>query len=308
VTRSIVLPPSIRNASFAISAFPDLPRSRTRCGDLLTPSRGIRQPRAGEERYADFCRPYLFVTGDSWLSHVSAARLHGIPLPPTFEQDLRVYLARPAGAANPRRRGVVGRRLHVDDADIVELDGLRVTSPARTWLDLATLLDPVDLVIAGDHLVSCHRRSFGLWTTPRIRIDELQAYVEGLSRVPGLPLARRSVGRLRVGVDSPPETVLRLMLEDAGLPRFDVDHPLIGPDGVAALWPDLLNEEYRVVIEYDGAHRLTPGQQLRDMQRDARTAEFGWAQVKVNRLDFRQGQWWVAAKVERVLRRRGWRR
>lgn len=244
MTRQAALPPSIRDASFALEAFPDLPRSRTRCADLSTPSRGIRHPTGGEEPYADFCRPYLLVTKDSWLSHISAARMHHIPVQPGLAQNLRVHLARPGGAAGPRRRGVVGRA----------------------------------------------------------------AYVAGLARVPGLPLARRSVDRLRVGVDSPPETALRLMLEDVGLPRFDVDCPVIGPDGIAVLWPDLSNEKYRVVIEYDGAHHLTPGQQFRDIQRDALTAELGWAQIKINRLDLRQGQWWVASKVEWVLERRGWQR
>ncbi len=234
--------------------------------------------------------------------------MHQIPLQPRFAQDLRVHLARPGGAAGPRRRGVVGRRLTVDDDDIIEIAGVKVTSPARTWLDLATLLDPLDLIIAGDYLVSCHRRSFGPWTTPKVSLEELRAYVASRARVRGLPLARRSVDRLRVGVDSPPETVLRLMLEDAGLPRFDVDCPVIGPGGIAVLWPDLSNEKYRVAIEYDGAHHLTPGQQFRDIQRDALTAELGWAQIKINRLDLRQGQWWVASKVERVLERRGWRR
>ncbi|WP_043441796.1 hypothetical protein [Arthrobacter sp. L77] len=307
MTRRTALPPSISGVSFALVAASDVPRSRTRCADLMTPSRGIRHPRAGGEGYADFCRPYLLVTGDSCLSHTSAARLHGIPLPLELEQDQRVHLARPRGAASPRRRGVVGRRLSIDDDEIVGVEGLRVTSPARTWLDLAAIVDPVHLVVAGDYLVSLHRRSFGAWTDPLVPIDELRTYIEGHGRVRGLAPARRALTRLRVGVDSPPETLLRLMLDDAGLPAFEVDCPILGPDGVAALWPDLTNEQYRVAIEYDGAHHLTPEQQMRDIYRDALTAELGWVQVKVNRLDLKQGQWWVAAKVGRVLRRHGWR-
>ncbi|WP_434995016.1 hypothetical protein [Arthrobacter sp. Ld5] len=306
MTRRTELPPSISGVSFALVVASEVPRSRTRCADLVTPSRGIRHPRAASEGYADFCRPYLLVTPDGCLSHVSAARLHGIPLPPVFEQDRRVHLARPRGAANPRRRGVVGRRLSLEDAETVEIDGLRVTTPARTWLDLSALLGPVPLVVAGDYLVSRHRRSFGAWTDPLVPIDELRTYVEGHGRVRGLALAQRALDRLRVGVDSPPETLMRLMLEDAGLPVFAVDSPILAPDGVAALWPDLTNEQYRVAVEYDGAHHLTPEQQTRDMHRDALTAELGWAQVKLNRLDLREGPWWVAAKVGRVLRRRGW--
>lgn len=307
MTRRTDLPPSIAGVSFALVSASDVPRSRTRCADLVTTSRGIRHPRAEGEDYADFCRPYLLVTGDGCLSHTSAARLHGIPLPPMLQGDQRVHLARPRDASSPRRRGVVGRRLSIEDDDIVEIEGLRVTSPARTWLDLAGLMDPVALVIAGDYLVSRHRRSFGAWTEPIVPIDELRRYVEGHGRVRGLARARRALTRLRVGVDSPPETLLRLMLEDAGFPAFEVDCPIVGPDGVPALWPDLSNEQYKVAIEYDGAHHLTPEQQTRDIHRDALTAELGWAQIKVNRLDLKQGQWWVASRVGRVLRRHGWR-
>ncbi|MBT2514130.1 hypothetical protein [Arthrobacter sp. ISL-30] len=42
---------------------------------------------------------------------------------------------------------------------MMEIDGLAVTSPARTWLDLASVLDLDDLVVAGDFLVCGYNRS-----------------------------------------------------------------------------------------------------------------------------------------------------
>lgn len=111
-----------------------------------------------------------------------------------------------------------------------------------------------------------------------------------------------------MGVDSPPETLVRLMVDDGGLPRFNVDWPVQDPTGGVAFWTDLACEEYRVCIEYDGAHHLTPEQQSADARRDAWASELGWAQIKLNKLDLRQGSGWVVAKVAAALRRQGWSR
>ncbi|WP_162149396.1 DUF559 domain-containing protein [Arthrobacter sp. Br18] len=186
------------------------------------------------------------------------------------------------------------------------IHGVRATSAARTWLDLATILPLLDVIVAGDFLVSCHRRSFGKWTKPLVSLEELGTFLRRQRSVPGLVSARSAYGRLRVGSDSPPETKVRVILEDAGLPRFSVDYPIITADGEVAQWADLANEEFRVMIEYDGAHHLTPEQQFRDMQRDAMAVELGWIQIRLNQLDLRQGPQWIAVKVRRVLERRGY--
>ncbi|WP_162149050.1 endonuclease domain-containing protein [Arthrobacter sp. H41] len=195
----------------------------------------------------------------------------------------------------------------VPSRDIIVRQGVRVTSAARTWIDLATDLSLRDLIVAGDFLVSCHQRSYGNCTEPVIGLETLGNFLSSQRNVPGL-VSARAYGRLRVGVDSPPETKVRIILEDGGLPRFTVDCPILMPDGDVAQWVDLANEEFRVMIEYDGAHHLTPEQQFRDMQRDARAVELGWTQIKINQLDLRHGPKWIEGKVRRVLERRGYGR
>lgn len=100
---------------------------------------------------------------------------------------------------------------------------------------------------------------------------------------------------------------MRLILEDAGLPEFVVNYPMRNALGSTVAWADLACEAYRVCIEYDGDHHLTPEQQAKDMARDAKVAEMGWAQVKLNRLDLQEGGWRVVAKVRKALLRQGWR-
>ncbi|MBD8043046.1 hypothetical protein H9638_04390 [Arthrobacter sp. Sa2BUA2] len=64
-----------------------LRRSRLRAKDLLIPSRDIRLRRDAEPVLAERCRPYLDLLPDAFLSHVTAARLYGLPLPRPLQSE-----------------------------------------------------------------------------------------------------------------------------------------------------------------------------------------------------------------------------
>lgn len=281
-------------------------RSRTRAKDLTTPSREVRVPTDTIQPVLGRCRPYLELLPGSFVSHTTAAEIHGIHLPPWIPRE-RLHLSRGKRSAAPRRKGVTGHRLDIAEGDVVEIAGLAVTSVARTWLDLATVLPLEDLIVAGDQIVSEHVRSFGPPKIAMVPKRDLGRFVATHGRSWGIQKARLAYDRLRVGVDSPPETLVRLILEDAGLPEFTVNYPLRDSDGLIVAWTDLGSETFRICIEYDGEHHLTPEQQAKDMARDAKVAEIRWAQVKLNRLDLRAGGWLVAVKVRKALLRQGWR-
>lgn len=52
-----------------------------------------------------------------------------------------------------RVSGVIGHKLSLVDNEVRDWAGLPITTPARTWCDLASLLDIEDLVAAGDYIV-----------------------------------------------------------------------------------------------------------------------------------------------------------
>ncbi|NJC23437.1 hypothetical protein BJ994_002513 [Arthrobacter pigmenti] len=218
-----------------------------------------------------------------------------------------IHLSRKRTDAVPRRRGVIGHPLDIAEADVVDVNGVPVTSIARTWLDLAAMLPIEDLIVAGDQIVSEYIRSFGVPKIAMFSKADLERFIASHGRCWGIQKARLAIGRLRVGVDSPPETRVRLLLEDAGTPEFTVNHGVRDFTGAVAFWTDLACEAYRTCIEYDGEHHLTPEQQAKDMDRDAKAAELGWAQVKLNRLDLRDGGSRAIAKVRKALIRQGWR-
>ncbi len=109
----------------------------------------------------------------------------------------------------------------------------------------ARRLDLLELVTAGDWLVRLRL------TTP----DRLVAYSHGY-RGAGAALARRAAVLVRQRVDSPGESRLRLGLVLAGLPEPQ-GNVTLGTDTRPIGRVDLLLEEYRLILEYEGDQHRT---------------------------------------------------
>jgi hypothetical protein len=154
-----------------------LTRDRLRGRDLAVSSRAIRVPHGAEPTLIDRCRPYVVLLPGVVVSHTTAARIHNLPLPARLETDAAIHLSRAPTEAAPRRRGVQGHRLALDASEVLPVAGIPVTSVARTWRDLAGLLTLDELVVAGDHIVSEYRRSFGPPRLAIVSLAELTAYV-----------------------------------------------------------------------------------------------------------------------------------
>lgn len=337
MSRLSPLPAEISARPFAVTEATraGVPASRLMGADLHRPSRGIRVPKSGGADLHALARSHTQLDEDTFASLVSAAEILGVPLPPWaefrpddggpvtavvepvpwgkksgphFREPGRfLHLSRHGGGTLPRRRGIAGHRLSIRDGDVIEVDGLRLTSVARTWVDLGSILPVDDLIVAGDAIVSEHSRTFGEPKRAMLPLGELRQFVENAGGIHGVRKARIALESLRVGVDSPPETRLRLMLDDAGLPEFVPNFPVDDALG-RPVWTDLGCERFRTCIEYDGLHHLAPEQQALDAYRDQRVAEAGWRQVKINRIDMDHGADWVASRVQQALRKQGWQR
>lgn len=133
---------------------------------------------------------------------LSAARLWNVPLPGYVSGDWRIHLARRRGFSFPPRRvNVAGHLLTFLPEETAEHDGVKLTSPARTWLDLASVLKLEDLVAAGDSLVCSHGGAeFPEPKDALCSIEELREIVGG--RHPGMRgvrTARAALELIRVG-------------------------------------------------------------------------------------------------------------
>ena len=240
-------------------------------------------------RCADL-RPAL--PDDALFSHHTAAALRGVPVP----QDPQIHVCT-ASPIEPRTRGIVGHRIQT----IGQIDwfrGLPLTTPGRTFLDLASRLDLVALVEAGD--VLARRDPKG--------VAGLEEAVKAGGGRRGVRSARLALPLLDPNSRSPMESRLRFHIVTDGLGTPVVNQPVYDAAGEWLCEPDLQYPEFKIAIEYEGEHHVRdPEQWRRDIRRDELLHANGWIVLKVTSRDlFRQ----LAATLGRIrdaLLSRGWR-
>lgn len=302
------LPQHLRRRSFTTesSDAAGVTRGRTRASDLIVVSRGIRVPAGVPLKGAAALAAYVETNPISVLSHLSAARLWGIPLPAVLDNDWRIHVANPPKSGTPRRVNVVGHRLDFAKGEVWIMDDVRLTSAARTWLDLASCLPLRDLVAVGDHLVCEHGLDFPVLREQICSLVELHHMVKKHPGIRGVRTARAALELIRVGADSPPETFTRLDLVEAGLPEPELNVIVCDDWGRPLLWPDGAYRKYRISLQYDGSHHNNPDQYRRDIRRLETTEALGWREIRISREDLRGDRPAVVRKVAAALRASGW--
>lgn len=229
----------------------------------------------------------------SHASHHTAGEVWDL-CPP--DQPL-THVSVPAEAEGTRRRGIESHEM-AGEPDVVLHRGVAVSTPIRTFLELADLVSLVDLVIVGDRAV---RKCL---TTPGQLIRAADAY-QGR----GARLARRAARLVREGVDSPMETRLRILIVLAGLPEPKVNLIIRYADGSWRMRFDLSYPDLRLVIEYDGRqHAEDDGQWGRDIDRREDLDRLGWRIVVVRSKGIFVCPEDTLWRVRSALRERGARR
>ncbi|HWJ81399.1 MAG TPA: hypothetical protein VNS55_04095 [Nocardioides sp.] len=212
----------------------------------------------------------LAVPPDAVITDRHAGWVHGaeMVLAPNEHLDLatiRTFL--PAGRGRLRNPlSDSGERTFRPD-DVMEIDGLRVTTPLRTAWDLGRVRWPERSLASLDQML-------------RLRAFSKEELTDGVERFRGMRWVRtlRAIAPLADGrAESPPESVLRLRwieaLLPAPVPQLEVWH--LG-ELLARL--DLGNEDARYGAEFDGMEwHSSPEQQAHDRQRRAACEEHeGW--------------------------------
>ncbi|MDT7621951.1 MAG: hypothetical protein QOF99_2852 [Pseudonocardiales bacterium] len=185
------------------------------------------------------------------VSHGSAAVLYGLPLWAVPLRRVHVTRAQPSG-------GRIGRTVHLhtaplDVGDLRVVDGVVLTSPARTVVDLArTVPFEVGVVVADAAL-----------RTGLTDGESLVAALRQASRWRGFPTARRVVGFADGRSESVGESRARVALSRAGMPvpvpQWEVHRQGVLLGRVDFGWPEL-----NTVGEFDG--RIKYGRLLRPGQ------------------------------------------
>jgi hypothetical protein len=297
------LPDDLAKLPFTIYQARDLgvAPNRLRAKDLVGAGRLIRTHAGRELSIVERARVLCAATPDAWVSHETAAIFFDLGLPPWLGEDPRIHLSKPHGLPRVRRTGIIGHRVHVIPGEVVEIDGIRVSGPARTWLDLAHQL-PLRYVIAmGDQLIRMPRPDLEFRSAPFAYKDGLRLLIRQHPNMKGVEKARLALDDMRVGADSFPETFLRLALLDAHLPEPELQLRL-DPDDSGSPAADLGYRRHRIAVQYDGAHHRTREQQSRDNRRDEFFVSAGWSYFKPNADDLADGFQKLVARIKRARR------
>ena len=211
----------------------------------------------------------LVVPTDSVVCDRHAGWLHGaeMVLAPNEHIDLRpISIFRPAGHGRLRNELADSGERNLRPDDIVEVHGMRVTTPLRTAWDLGRVRYP-DRALAGiDQML-------------RLGAFDHGELLQGVERFRGMRWVTvlRAVAPLADGrAASPGESVLRLRWIEARIPAPTPQLAVYRGEVLVGIL-DLANEEIRYAAEYDGAEwHSSPEQREHDRERRAEMSEDDW--------------------------------
>jgi hypothetical protein len=256
---------------------------------------------------------YPLLLPGQFFSHTTAALLWRLPLP----RALQLWDAQAAATHQlhvssttrdrPKRKGIVGHRV-LPGHPVVRRFGLPTSDAPTTFLAMAPLVGLDDLIVMGDALVrTLHMQDYAD-PRPFTTIAELERFI-AQSSGRGVRKAAAALGEVRVGSESPPETLLRLLLVRAGIPEpelninvYDRNEKWLGR--ADQVWP-----EWRTITEYDGEqHRTDAAQYATDERRIEDFVHDGWHVVRVRKSGLTpREQSDTIERVKRALRAGGWR-
>lgn len=205
------------------------------------------------------------------FSHLSAAVLHGLPLPTTF--GTVVDVTRP-GVSGGRRGSVV--HLHkapLTPPEITTVAGLPVTSLARTAVDCASRWPRDDGLALVDGVLSR-----GVTKSELLDVADAR-------RRRGASGVQWAIAFGNGASESYYESVSRMRMDQQGVPAPAVQYEIWSPDGVYLGRSDFAWEELGLLGEFDGLMKygrlLKPGQSVEEVlvaerQREARICRYGW--------------------------------
>lgn len=229
------------------------------------------------------------------LSHGSALALHGLPLYGVPLDRPSATRHRPGGGSR-RSSALTCWNIPLDGSTAV-VDGVPVTSPARTIIDVARTVGLESGVCAGDEAI---RR--GLVTR-----SDLQGEADAARGRSGAARARALPALTSGLAESVLESLIRLILVLGGVPEPDLQ-VWLGVRGGERFRVDLYWREWRLIGEADGFAKYGTGQeQIRgswnaERRRQRQLEDAGYVVIRWTWEDLRHPRR-IIDQVERAMRR-----
>jgi very-short-patch-repair endonuclease len=236
---------------------------------------------------------WLWAGRNATLAGLSAAALH---VSSWIDLELPAELIR---TESRPPEGIVIHRDRLRDAEVTMIDGMPVTTAARTAFDLGRR----DTLITGIIRVDALANATGL------KPIDVGCVAERHRGARGVVQLRRVVDLMDGGAESPQETRTRLLLIAAGFPRPQTQIVVCNEFGDFIGRIDMGFKEWKVGIEYDGPQHWTNSDiQAHDIDRLADLAAQGWVIIRVSRDILRYRPEVFLARVRDAARAAGWPR
>lgn len=267
----------------------DVTRRRLRAGRMICLHRGIYGIGGLLPPHAPMMAAVLACGRDAVLSHLSAASLFGLVSEPVAETAIDVTVPACVDRVRP---GICVRRTNLDPDEITSHDGIPVTTPLRTLVDVTPHVDDYTLERA---IARAEREQL-------ISTADLTAATTRYRGRPGAARLRTLVARIGGPSLTRSEAEARFLalLRRARLPAPRAN-ARIGDFEVDFLWPDL-----ELAVEVDGFrfHRSRARFES-DRRRTARLAALGIQVVPLTWRQIVEDELATAALLGQVLARAG---
>ncbi len=231
------------------------------------------------------------------FSHASAALIHGLP---DWGLPLRKVSVSEEGPVPRTRTSSRTAFRSVPDlaGEVMTVDGLRVTTPARTVTDIAMSVNRDAGVTVAD--AALHG---GIVT-----LEEIEASLSRSAGRRGIRRARHSMSLVDGNSESVAETLSRLSFRDFGLPEPETQVEISNPRGVVVARVDFLWREFGVIGECDGFGKyfdgLTPAETRHrlgmEKDRDAELTALGYRVLHWRWRDVEEPHY-LASRLSRVF-------
>jgi hypothetical protein len=180
--------------------------------------------------------------------------------------------------------------------EVMAVNGVPVTSPARTAFDLGRRPGLTSAVIRADALA----RATG------VTGDDVRSLIDAHRGARGMKQLRRVLWLVDAGAESPQETRTRLVLIAGGLPRPQTQIVVLDDWGWVLARIDMGWEQWLVGVEYDGPQHWTdPRIRANDIERTAKLERLGWRLVRVSSDLLRDRPHVIVARARDALRAAG---
>jgi hypothetical protein len=230
-------------------------------------------------------------------SHRSAAIIHGLDLLSPWQAAGAITVTRPIGVGNSTARaGVLVHVAALPGGHVTVRKGVRVTSVARTVVDLARTSPFRDGVVVADSALHSEQTSK----------DELLAVVADCARWPGIKRARLVVDFCDGKSESVLESISRVAFRDHGLPAPELQVWVGGEETGVVGRADFLWRRYQTIGEADGAAKYADSKRaINQLRRDAALRRAGFQVVHFTWSEISRVPHQVAASIREAFREDG---